>query len=209
MAPVNGEDIVSKRFESNLIKQNEALYMQNKINYQNTMDTIRMTYGPFNQEEVDLYVKSITTDSDGNPTINGFQKNLVFDMFYKYFRDVQSIYAINRIEYVELVITLKRILLSKNMILLPYILAGKVEKLVSRKNVNKKELMMIEASPSYPKIIEKYQNDNILKIIRGIIATIISSDFTIVDLDPELHGKSIEMIIPIIIEEVLVYILMC
>lgn len=197
------------RFESNLIKQNEALYMQNKMNYQNVMDTIRFQYGPFDNNEIQLYMDRIMTDDAGNPIINGFQKNIVFDMFYKYFRDVQSIYAINRVEYAELIITAKRILLSRNMKLLPYVISGKVEKLVSRKNVNKKELMMIEASPTYQKILEKYQNDNILKYIRSIVATILSSDFTIVDMDKEIDGKRIDMVVQIIIEEVLLYILIC
>ena len=183
--------------------------MQNKVNYQNVMDTIRFQYGPFNQKEIDMYINRVMTDENGNPTINGFQKNLIFDMFYKYFRDVQSIYAINRIEYAELIITAKKILLSKNMMLLPYVISGKVEKLVSRKNVNKKELMLIEASPTYQKILEKYQNENILKYIRSIVATVISSDFSIVDLDSEIDGKRIDIVIPIIIEEILLYILIC
>lgn len=57
--------------------------------------------------------------------------------------------------------------------------------------------------------MEKYQNDNILKYIRSIVATILSSDFTIVDMDKEIDGKRIDMVVQIIIEEVLLYILIC
>lgn len=173
------------------------------------MDTIVYQYGPFDEKEIQLYVDSVMTDPSGDPTINGFQKNLVFDMFYKYFRDVQSIYAINRREYAQLIITAKKILISKNMKLLPYIISGKVDKLICRKNVNKRELQMIEASPTFPKVMEKYQNQNIIKYIRSIVATIISSDFSIVDMDPSLHGKHIDVVTQIIIEEVLVYVLIC
>jgi len=173
------------------------------------MDTIESQYGPFSKEEIDLYVKTVMTDSNGNPIINGFQKGIVFNMFFKYFRDVQSINAINRIEFAELIITAKRILVSKNMKILPYIIGGKVDKFVTRKNVNKRELMMIEASPTYAKVIEKYQDQDIIKYIRSIVATIISSDFSVIDIDPELHGKRIDIVPAIIIEEVLVYVLLC
>ena len=68
----------------------------------------------------------------------------------------------------------------------------------------------MEASPSYPRILEKYKNENIIDNILSIIATIISSDFSIVDLDPTINGKRLETVaINIIIEEVETFILMC
>ena len=205
------EDSVSDfdRFEAGLIKQSESLYMQNKINYENTMDNIRMIYGPFDPEEIKLYNDRLLTDENGNPTINGFQKGLIFDMFYKYFKDVRSINNINREEYAELIIATKKILLSRNMRLLPYILSGKIEKLITRKNVNKRELMMIEASPTYADVVSKYKNTNILKIIIQIVATIISSDITIIDMDKSIDGKKIDIIPSIVIEEILSYVLLC
>ena len=130
-------------------------------------------------------------------------------MFYKYFKDVRSINNINREEYAELIIATKKILLSRNMRLLPYILSGKIEKLITRKNVNKRELMMIEASPTYVDVVNKYNNTNILKIIIQIVATIISSDITIIDMDKSIDGKKIDIIPSIVIEEVLSYVLLC
>lgn len=205
------EDSVSDfdRFEANLIQQNESLYMQNKINYQCTIDTIEAQFGPFDKHEIDIYLNQVLKNDRGEPTINGFQKTLVFDMFYKYFRDVQSIRAINRKEYAELIIAAKHILVNKNMKLLPYIISGRVDKLVLRKNVNKRELLMIESSPTYQKVLDKYQNADIAKHIRSIVATIISSDFSIIDPDPEINGRHIDIVTPIIIEEVLIYVLIC
>ena len=95
------------------------------------------------------------------------------------------------------------------MRLLPYILSGKIEKLITRKNVNKRELMMIEASPTYVDVVNKYNNTNILKIIIQIVATIISSDITIIDMDKSIDGKKIDIIPSIVIEEVLSYVLLC
>ena len=198
------------RFESNLIRANESLYLQNKINCAEVMKTIEVQFGPFDPAEIDLYIKNVFTDADGNLYINSFQKQLIFLMFYKYFRDTQSIHAINKVQLAELVIAAKRILKSKNMLVLPYIISGKVEKLVTRKCVNKKEKAFVEASPTYPMLCNKYKNDNITTYILSIIATIISSDFSIVDMDPEINGKRLDTIATnVIVEEVETYILMC
>lgn len=198
------------RFEINLIRQNEALYLQNKINCAEVMKTIEAQFGPFDPNEIQLYIDSILTAEDGSPIINSFQKQLVFSMFYKYFRDTQSIYAINKIQYVELIIAAKKILKSRNMLVLPYIISGKVEKLVTRKCVNKKEKAFVEASPTYPLLLAKYKDENITMQILGIIATIISSEFSIVDMDPSIHGKRLDTIATnVIVEEVESYILLC
>lgn len=188
----------------------ESLYLQNKINAKMVMDSIRAQFGPFDLAEINLYMKEIMEDENGHPVINPFQKQLVFGMFYKYFKDTQSIYAINKKEYVELIIAAKRILKAKNMLVLPYIISGHVDKLVTRKCVNKKEKLMVEASPAYPLLLNKYKDDNITMQILSIIATIISSEFSIVDMDPNINGLKLNTIATsVIIEEVENYILMC
>ena len=131
-------------------------------------------------------------------------------MFSHWFGDTQSINSINRIDFIKLVIAAKKLLISKNMVILPYIISGKVEKLVQRKNVNKKEKVMVEASPSYPLILEKYKSDKVVGDILSIVATIISSDFSIVDMDPNIDGKILNTVnVNSIIEEVEVFVLLC
>ena len=93
------------------------------------------------------------------------------------------------------------------MVMLPYIISSRVNRVVDRNNINKKEMMRLEASQYYPYIKQKYRNDKIEQYILKIIATIISSEFSIIDpYNAELNGKSIDTIPEYIIEEVLMYI---
>ena len=200
------EDNVSDfdKFEANLVKQNEALYLQQKCNCFETMKTIEAQFGPFSVEEVNFYLNELTNDS-GTPIIN-FQKQLVFNIFYKYFGDTISVLAINAEDYVKLMIAAKRFLKQNYMILLPYIISGRIEKLVGRKTVNKKEMAKVQASPNYPLVVAKYKNEKIIKQILSYIATIISSNFRIIDYDDkELNGRMISTMPDIVIEEVLAY----
>lgn len=205
------EDSVSDfdKFESPLIRQNEALYLQNDVNYKGCMNNILTKFGPFNPNEIQLFSTRLLQDEEGKPSMNIFQRNLIFNLFYKYFGDTQSISSITRIDYIKLIIATKHMLLSRNMILLPYILTGKVTKIVSKKSVNKEEIGLIKSSPLYEQILNAYKSDNIMKHILSIFGTIISSDFTYIDTDPEIDGKNIEVSIPILIQEILMYILMC
>lgn len=192
------------KFEASLTKQNEQIYLQNKVNCFGTMETIESIYGPFDMDEVNFYMNELS-DENGN-CINSFQKQLIFNLFYKYFGDSTSINAINKVDYIKLMIAAKKLLLDQYMVILPYVISAKVEKLVGRKTVNKKEMTKLESSKNYPYIINKYQNDKIIRQILSTIATIISSDFKIVDYqNQELNGKRIETIPDIVIEEYLLY----
>ena len=175
------------------------------------MKFIEMQYGPFDDEEIKLYTDILLKDANGNCIIQEFQKRSIFDMFYKYFKDVESIKAINRDQYIKLVLSAKRILENSNMVLLANILTGNITKYVSRKTVNKRILQYIESSPSYNMVIEKYRSDTIKKHIVSIIGTILASEFNIIDKDPKICGYTIDTIsvIPELVEQVLIYILLC
>lgn len=193
------------RFESRLIKKDEALYLQNKVNCEDTMRKIELIYGPFDPEEISFYRKRLTNDSGS--IISNFQKDLIFNLFYQYFADPVSIKSINSTQYIELILAARKILEINGMVILPYIISGKVTKLITRKTVNKKELTKLESSPYYASIIDKYKNDKIIKYILSIIAIMLSSEFSIIDYyDKSLDGKKIDVIPEFIIEEVLLYV---
>lgn len=193
------------KFEAHSTKENEALYIQNKVNCQETMKLIELKYGPFEQDEINFYIKELTREN--KIVINSFQKRLIFSLFYKYFNETQSIKAINQIDYIKLMIAAKKILEIHKMVVLPYIISSKVEKIVNRQNINKKELTKLEMSQYYPLIREKYRNNKIEKEILAIIATILSSKFRIIDYhNPDINGKIIDIIPDYICEEVLTFI---
>lgn len=204
----DGEDNTSQfdKFEAHLIKSNEALYIQNKFNAEKTMEIIDQKFGPFDDKEIDFYILELT--KNGKTIINNFQKRLVSYMFFKYFGDTISIYSINIRDYIKLMLAAKKILLSSGMIILPYIISSRVVRLITRNNLNKKEMLKLENSEIYKSVKSKYKNPKIEKHILSIIATILSSDFEIIDLDPELNDKKIVTIPDYIIDEVLMFIIL-
>lgn len=195
------------KFESQLTKQDEGLYLQNKVNCEETMKMIELIYGPFSEDEINFYIKRLS--KDGDFTINQFQESLVFNLYYKYFGDTVSIKAINQRDYIKLIIASKKILESNRLIIMPYIISSKVKRLITRKSVNKKELSKLQSSPFYNLVLDKYKNPKIENQILSMIAGILSSEFEIIDFyDDELDGRIVEQNIDLLLEEVLMYILL-
>lgn len=204
-----GEDNTSDfdRFEANATKADESNYLQIKYNYEYVMKKIEEQWGPFDLDEIEFYKKEMRNIN--NEIINVFQRQLVFNMFYKYFGDTVSINAINVDDYIKLVIAARKMLNGNNMAYLPYIISGKVNKIVSRKSLNKKEIAEMESSQYYPLVVDKFKNPKILNQILGTIATIITSNFSVIDYkDREFNGTPITVETRIIIEEFLMYILL-
>ena len=195
------------KYEAYLVTQNEALFLQNNCNATETMKYIEKKYGPFSENEIEYYRMKLS-NKQGN-IINEFQKNMVFNLFYKDFGDVASLKSINQIDYVKLILAAKRILEAYNMVILPYIISSKVVRIPNKKNINKKEFLKIESDPLWKQIQLKYRNPKIEQEILGQIAIILSSEFRIIDFyDKELDGKNVEIISDIIVQEYLLYILL-
>ena len=195
------------KYEAYIVTQNEALFLQNNCNATETMKYIENKYGPFTENEVEYYRMKLA-NNQGN-IINEFQKNMVFNLFYKDFGDTASLNAINQTDYVKLILAAKRILEAYNMVILPYIISSKVIRIPNKKNINKKEFVKIESDPLWQQIRLKYRNPKIEQEILGQIAVILSSEFKIIDFyDKDLDGKKIEIISDIVVQEYLLYILL-
>lgn len=204
----DGEDNTSQfdKFEAHLIKTDEALLLHNDFRAEKVMNSIISRYGPFTQEEIDFYKAELM--KNGRPIINRFQQNLINNMFYKYFGDTVSINSINADQYVILMIAAKRIMISDNMKLLPYIISSSIQQISQRTTLCKKELIKLEQSEYYNMILAKYNGDEKkIKQILAIIATMLSSKFNVIDYyDRSIHGIEIKMEPDILIDEVLRYI---
>lgn len=187
------------RFESHLPKQEENLYTQNIVNCKYTMGNIEAMFGPFDPDEVDFYIKNIDI-------MSGIQKEMIFYLFYKYFGDPKSINAINKEEYVKLLLAARKLLSSSGLVILPKILSGRPLRFIVRKNLCKKDYERIIESEEYLILISKYKNRKIEKDIQSLIATIIGSDFEFLEYNnPELNGQKIEMIPEFINAEILMF----
>lgn len=177
------------KFEAHNIKHDESLYIQNKVNAETTMRSIERLFGTVSDEEIKFYERELT--SGNKKLIIEFQKNLIFNLFYKYFGDTHAANSVNARDYIKLMICAKKMLLANGMKILPYILSGKIERLVNRVSINKKELTKFESSSFYHLIEDKYRNDKISsKIVFSLIATILSSKFSFIDY--EAHVEHME-----------------
>jgi len=183
------------------------MYLQSKFNCEYTMNQIEKLFGPFDPQEIQFYMNRLRNEN--GEIINGFQKQLVFNLFYKYFADTNSINAINVEDYIKLMLAGRQMLMSSKMVFMPYIISAKIDKIVGRKTLNKKELARMNMSQNFPLIVEKYKSDKIYKQILATIATIITSTFHIIDYrDPDLDGRLLNIDPDMIIEEALLYILL-
>lgn len=170
------------------------------------MQAVEYMYGPFPDDQINYYISRLE-ENDSDTIINSFQKNLIFNLFYKYFGDPTSIKDINKIDYVKLMIAASKELAANNMVILPYIISSRVLKLQQRKSLNKKESVKLESSSLYQTIKNKYKSDKMEKIILAIIATIISSEFEIIDFyDKEADRKIISNVPESICEEVCMFV---
>lgn len=195
------------KFESYTTKQNEALFIQNKCQSEKTMEYIEYMFGPFDPQEIIFYKERLKDDN--GEIINNFQKDLVFNLFFKYFGEPEAGYSIRKDDYVKLIISAKRLLTQHNMVILPYIISSKVERTNTRKSINKREMLKLEASPYYEQIRKKYKSEKIEKHILMIIATILASDFRIIDYhNKDIDGSKLNKldIVDIINEEVMMYV---
>ena len=157
------------------------------------MERIKKLYGPFDFEEFKFFKKSL--EDDNGEVINPFQMGLIFGLFSSAFNDPESIKGINIDDYIILMMAARKILMNSNMNILAYIISAKFQKVVYRKQLNKKELQEFRSTEYYDQIVKKYRSEDVYEQMMSTVATIITSNFTCIDFhNPEVHGKTIPTI---------------
>ena len=191
------------KYEAHAAKLNEATMIQTLTNCQETMKRIEVKYGPFDEEEIMFYHDQMC--KNGKFVVNNLQRVLITYLFAKEFDDPQAVKIVNIRHYIILVITARRLLESYNMFQLPYMIGGKVNRIVTKKNINKKELQKIKASKYFPLIHQKYNNEKIEnEVIFSLVAQVLSSEFQVIDFyHRENNGMQINIIPDIVSEEIL------
>ncbi len=180
------------KYESYLIRQDESLFLQNAVNAEQTLLMIEDRFGPFSQKEINYYIQRLE-EGDTSP-FNKFQKEMIFNLFAKYFGDPKSIKSINLIGYVKLMMAAKRMLTMSGMAVLPYVISSKVLKMPNKKAISKKYTNMIEADQLWKEIEKIYNGDERIKEdIMNKIGIAISSEYKIISPDePEFDGRTID-----------------
>ena len=203
----NSDDEDVDRFEDTLAKQDQSALLLTKYNYRWVMDQLEQKYGPLDQNEIDFYIKELS-DENGQFTLKPIQKELIGLHFYKYFVDPNGMIG-NRDDYVKLIIILKKILPANNMVLLPYILTGKIEKAFNKTSLKKSEREKLRTAEQYIQLQNKYKGSKALNNIEALIAVVLTMKVYCIDYnDPKIHGQKIPIKPDIIVEELLRYILM-
>lgn len=198
------------KFEAHIAKIDESMVIQSNVNCRETMSAIKAEYGPFDEGEIVFYMHELSKDN--KPVKNPFQFNLVMYPFFKEFKDIQAARMISNMDYVVCMLAIKKMLLSNGQSLLPFIIGGKVDRLVSRKTVNKKLMQRMMISENYPKVVAKYNNRKIQEdSVFKLISQIMSSKFSNIDYrNRQYNGVSISTYYCAekLCEEVLQYILL-
>lgn len=203
----NSDEEDVDRFEDTLAKQDQSALLLTKYNYRWVMDRLEHKYGPLDPKEVEFYIKELS-DENGHFKLKPIQRELIGLHFYKYFDDPNGMIG-NRDDYVKLIIILKNILLANNMVLLPYILTGRVEKAFNKTSLKKSEREKLRTAEQYIQLQNKYKGSKALNNIEALIAVVLTMKVYCIDYhDPNIHGARIPIKPDIIVEELLRYILM-
>lgn len=201
---------VLDKYESFITKESMSLFMMNKVISESSMKNIELMFGPFSHDEIEFYRKRLENEN-GNVK-NSFQQFLIFSLMYRYFGDPIATNNVDNTDYIKLLLASMRILKANNMIILPYVISSKIDRIQNKKSIGKREQSRFEATSNYPTIQKIYgKNQKIMDLILSIIGTIMSSKFRMIDYnDKTIDGCYVDKdrIADIIAEEVGDYILL-
>lgn len=207
----DGEDMSSPmdRFEMQREKSDMALKIQNAVNCQYTMESIYRKYRRPTVDEVNFWLKELTIGGQQLQGKDGFQRRLILNLWNDEFGDTASIREIEARDYVSLMILAKERLLASNLKIFPYIISGRVNKLAAKSFICKKESASIEQMEEYKAVQRKYMSPKVMGNVIENIATLLSSEFIIIEPSGRNGWKVPNEPATLIAKEYLQYVLMC
>ena len=190
------------KFEAYMIKKNEAEAAQYKVNSDDAMKIIDERFGPFNEHEIEFYIKELTKDGSSVKS-GGLQYTIISFIFVGIFGDMASIRYVNEVQYVKLIIAAKKLMNNYGIFTLAEIVGGKTKHGIARKSISKTMITRLKMSEKYPRILGIYKNEDIIESsLFSLIAQAIASDFTYINYyDRNLNGQPIVVDKDIICEE--------
>jgi len=190
------------KLEMNSTKMDESSIILSNINIKKTIERIiGSMHIKIDPEEIEYYKE--------NMNISKFHTQLVFYYYAKYFNGFRDLLMLNRMQYITLVVIMKKRLQMQNYVFLPQLLTANIDsKLNSRTIRNDKFLSKIKTSSIYQTLIsDKYctlEDADKGDLILNILSTLINTTFTFVDYEhPEVLGQAIEVNQDMISEEYL------
>lgn len=179
------------KMEMYTTKIDSFLLLFSNVNIQDTIKRIRgrikMT---ISQEEIDFYLN--------NHDFNNTSKELLFYFYAKYFGGFRDLNFVKRVDYVTLMIIMKRMLEADGDKYINQIVSANVKGKSSARVIrNAKFLEKITTSSVYQKLMEKKYSalkDEKNSPVIALLSRIINTNWTIVDYDiPEHLGEPFEL----------------
>lgn len=166
------------KIEMTMAKFDESNIILADLNAKQTLKKLAEKYDvEFDDDEVKYYMDNLEIDA--------FQKNLIFQLFGKYFNNINDLYALSKKQYSKLIIIMKKMLKIHGFRIIQHILTGVVIK-SSTKRIPKKIINKVEESDRFQLLKKEYpytfdliyDSENALMIYVSII---INSKFCLVD----------------------------
>lgn len=171
------------KYESYLAKTDESLVIINEVNAEDTNRRIASMFNDITDEEINYYRYELK--GDDSSVIHPFQKELLFLIFAKYFGNMTSEGSINEDDYIRMICVVFRLLISKNKIVLPFVFSSKITRFTRKQKLSKKDKDLMVSDPLFKQIQDKYKSKKAENIIETYIATILASDFSIIQYNPD------------------------
>ena len=180
----------AESIEMSMYRIDESNQIINEVNNDEVMQQIRKTFTDFgitiSDDELNFYME--------NMRFNHVTEWLIHAFFSRYFHNSQSVITIKKNDAITLAVYLKKYLQAVGMIILPQLCTATMRgKFKENMIKNSKFTEKFQTSDVYQQIVKtKFRYVSAINpkedILIKRLSTIINSDFTFVDTDPEING---------------------